>query len=238
MRVFKKRHLIFITFTVVLIMIIGTGYSAGLSASDSKDAQAAAIKGLKSWLEVIPKSELGKYGFSKESELTQATLGDPFQVVSIQTQKILQYKGEDIADIISAADERWYFPVLVNGAFRTMLIVARKGNAYKVVGIGYSGLARELGTVRAQWPASRGYNVKLVRVYQAYSDFVLVEGGGEKSGLVPLESANRNLGLKSPKSKIIKISGPQVSKPMAVGSVMPKLKAVVEKTLKKKGQQP
>jgi hypothetical protein len=234
MRTFKKCNLIFITFMMVLIMIIGGGFSSGLSASDNQDAQTAAISGLKFWLDAIPKSELEKYGFSKKSELAQVTLGPPFQLYTIHPKKILRYKGEEIADIISAAGERWFFPVLVNGGFRTMLIVARKGSAYKAVGIGYVGLSRQLGTIRAQWPASKGYNIKLVRVYEAFSDFALVEKGGEKPGLVPLESASRALGLKSPKTRIIRISRQQINTPMAVGSVMSKLKAVVEKTLKKK----
>jgi hypothetical protein len=233
MRVFKKSILIVITFTFVLIMIVDRGFSAGLPESAATDARTAAIQGIKYWLKVIPGRNLKGYGFSNKTEFTQATLGKPIRVYTIQPQKILHYKGEGIAAIISATDERWFFPVLVKDRYRTILIIVRRGGTYKAVGIGYAGLARELNAIAARWPASKGYNIKLVRVYQAFCDFVLLEGGGEKPALVPLESANRALGLKTLKTRSIKITGQQVYKPIAAGSLMPKLKTVVEKTQKK-----
>lgn len=162
----------------------------------AKRIQNAAIKGLNFWIKVIPGNDIKKHGFSNQAQLSKVTLGPSIQLCTLQSERILNYHGETIEAMISNDSKRWYFPVIAEGKYRTILIVAQRGSEFKAVGLGYKSLAQELQTIRTKWPTNKGYNAKLLRVLQPYSDFVLLQTNGRNPRLVPLDSANRALGLK------------------------------------------
>ncbi len=150
--------------------------------------QEAAEEGLPVLLGVIQEKVLHQFNFSSPEELSQATLGTPFQVFTIYPETLLGYDGtKPIQEIISATDY-WFFPVIVKGQVRTLLTVTKMGEQWEAAGIGSSGLGNEWVSKVAQYDSSAGYTHKLVRIYQAKADLLFL-GGAEGDKLVPLESA-------------------------------------------------
>jgi len=159
------------------------------------EATEAAVEGLPIFLEAIPLQELDRFNFNSPQELNRATLGEPFRIFTITTQDILSYDGQtQIGELITAIDI-WYFPVMVEGRARTLLGVEKTGGVWKAASIGSSQLAEEWSRVQETYPTQLGFQKKFVRIYQATSDFVLLDQPQESSVLLPLRSAGIALGL-------------------------------------------
>jgi hypothetical protein len=61
----------------------------------------------------------------------------------------------------------WFFPILLEGESKAMLVVDRDGENWKAVSFGYAGLGHELNEVLARWPESKGFHPQLIAVFQA-----------------------------------------------------------------------
>lgn len=216
-----------ILFVIVLLSAV-TSINV-LLASEQEEATAVAAESLEFWLNVIPGQDLEGYGFSEPSQLEQATLAEPFQLHTIGLDEVHQYREQNILSVISPVQGRWLFPVLADGRYRTMLIVASMEGRFKAVGIGNAGLAQQLDAARARWPSEGGFRLRLVRVNQALSDFILLEDGTNEARLVPLESAVKALGLTLEEDPHSKISGQGLWDPQDPGKMMRKLKGVVQR---------
>ena len=184
---------VFLSFFICLSLIVG---GQPLMAAEVPEAvQEAAEEGLPTMLQAIPDEAAKQLNFSSSDEFSLASLGTPFQVFTIHPEEILNYTaGTSIEAIISAKDQ-WFFPVTVSGEIRTLLTVAKVDGQWQAVSIGSAGLAQEWADTAAQYDASTGYTHKLVRIYQATADFVLLGGvGGDK--LLPLKAGRVALGVK------------------------------------------
>jgi hypothetical protein len=145
-------------------------------------------------LNAIPEQDINKYGFSNIKEMDQATLGNPFRVYTLSPEKIINYqKSHNFSSAISPTT-MWFFPVLCNGAAKTLLTVDFMGDEWRAVAIGSSGLAKQLGEVIKKWPESEGYGLKFVRVFQARSDLIALSHEG-KVKIKPLNSAEASMQL-------------------------------------------
>lgn len=201
---------VFISFFICLSLAVG---GQPLMAAEVPAAvQEAAEKGLPTMLQALPDNIVQQFNFSSPEELSQASLGTPFQVFTIHPDEILNYgAGTSIEAIISGTDQ-WFFPVTVNDQVRTLLAVARIGEQWQAVSIGSSGLGQQWTDTVAQYDSSAGYTHKLVRIYQAKADFVLLGGtGGDK--LVPLDAGRIALGYRDaqprdPAEVILELQGP------------------------------
>jgi hypothetical protein len=184
---------VFLSFFMFLSLAVGN--QPLLAAEVPAAVQAAAEKGLPTMLKAIPDNIVQQFNFSSPEELGQASLGTPFQVFTIHPDEILNYvAGTPIEEIISETDH-WFFPVTVNGEARTLLTVAQMGGQWQAISIGSAGLAQEWADTVAKYDSSAGYTQKLVTIYQATADFVLLGGvGGDK--LLPLKAGRVALGLK------------------------------------------
>jgi len=183
---------VFLTFFLFLSLAVGA--QPLMAAKVPAAVQAAAEKGLPTMLDAITDDIAQQFGFSGPEELKSASLGTPFQVFTISPEKILGYDGDTpVGDIISATDQ-WFFPVTVNGAVRTLLLVAKMDGQWQAVSIGSSGLGQEWETTLRQYDASKGYTHKLVRIYQATADFDLLGGVGPDK-LLPLQAGRVALGI-------------------------------------------
>jgi len=198
-------------------------------ASEHEAATAAASEGLEFWLRAIPKQDLAHYGFSSEEELERAVLGKPFRVHMIHPEQILDYNDQDLPSVIVPMNnDTWLFPVVVDKRYRTLLTVTEINGVFRATGIGSSGLAEQLDAVREEWPRLKADNAKLVRVFQALSDFVVLEDEGEKGKLVPLESAAVTLNETGEAYQRGKKLKQTLYKPQDFKTLVQKLKPVVE----------
>jgi hypothetical protein len=156
----------------------------------SKEVQMPKVENLEILLSVIPKSDLTDYGFSDESQLSSAHLGDPFQVFTLYQKTVNEYTNQELNSIISPTNT-WYFPIIADGQVRSLLITVLENDTYKGIGIGQEGLAKELAGARTQWPTAKGYRLKFLKVLQpgSQADFVLREGTDRSIDMVPLASA-------------------------------------------------
>jgi len=176
----------------LLILLV----SSVLGDTAPREAVQAAKNGLGSLLRAIPPGDLRYYGFSVEGELTQATLGSPVRVSTINPDRLLRYTEQtELASFLSPT-QLWFFPVLYLGEVKTILTVDTVNGKSKAVAIGSSRLARQLKRVQDTWPESEGYEHTFVRIYQAQSDFVVLSKEGT-IGIVPLESAKIALRLET-----------------------------------------
>lgn len=131
------------------------------------DVQQAAVQGLQPFLNKIPTASMGDFGFAPGDSLGAATLGSPFLLYTITPSALDQYRVGMAVSVLVTPTTAWYFPVLIAGQTRAILIVDRLDNKWQAVSLGSAGLARELGAVVRQWKAAEGYHPMLIVVLQA-----------------------------------------------------------------------
>jgi hypothetical protein len=137
-------------------------------------AVAAAEAGLARFLREIPPAELVNLGFPAGEDLSGAAVGDPWLLYTITPAALRSATAETEVESLVTQTGLWFFPVIVSGARRCVITVARMGGEWEAVEIGKAGLAGELGKVSAHWPKASGYTPKLVAVYQAAAYFFTV----------------------------------------------------------------
>ena len=130
------------------------------------EVQEAAESGLPFFLGQIPSGSKELYGFSAGDDLSQAKLGGALRMHTI-TPNALEKSSSSGVSSIRSETSMWFFPVLVEGESKAMLIVDRDGESWKAVSLGYAGLGHELNEVLATWPESKGFHPQLIAVFQA-----------------------------------------------------------------------
>lgn len=215
----KKRTLVLLTAWLISLLMMSS--SNAESAPD--EVVSVARDGLHKFLNAIPEGELRHFGFTSKEELDQTTIGAPYRIYTIRPSEIFSYGGEaDISPLLSAT-EHWLFPVICSGKARVLLTVALMHGQWRAVDLGGASVAVEIERVARTWPASQGYEMKFIRVYQASSRFILLTKDGV-SNLVPLKGASIVLGL-------VKKGERYEYKQMSPAEVLPKLAPVVEAAL-------
>jgi len=220
---FCQARTLFMTPFILLVTIFF--FSDTARPSQRAAAATAASEDLHFWLEVIPKNQLSHYGFSGPDELKAAGLGDPIHVHMIHPNKILNFLGEDLSSMISRMDhDTWLFPVVVRNRYKCLLRVAEIDGNMKTIGIGSAGLARQLDAVLNEWSDLKAGPVKLVQIFQANSDFVVLERKSGRAKLIPLESAATML----QRQELLRIRGQKwgqiLYEPQRVEDLIPALK--------------
>ena len=157
----------------------------------------AARVGLPRMLRAIPEQDLGFYGFADAPELPRATLGEPFQLYTLDPQEIGDFAQGRIALLETHPTNRWLFPVVCDDRPRTLLAVAYLGGAWQAIEIGGLSPAPEMRELARQWPAAQGYRLRYIQVFAGGAQLVQV-ANEELADLVPLESTARALGLIAP----------------------------------------
>jgi len=199
---------------LIVCWLLGSWQTLLCAETVPADVRTAAEQGVSRFLDAIPDDDLNRFGFTKEAELSQTTLGHPLPVYTIEPLRILDYQGEeDIAGLITSMDS-WLFPVVCGGSYRVLLTVAWWEEEWRAVDLGASHLATEIEQIIQSWEGLIGRlptdenepegseesqkqalnNLKLIRIYQANCDFLLVSEDGA-SYLIPLQGTARALGL-------------------------------------------
>jgi len=183
---------------VALSLLVGTAAFALTAVEEiPPEALAAAREGLPRFLQALPEQELEHYGFGDHGELSRATLGEPFQLYTLDPYEVIGYAQGSIGSLVERPTNRWLFPVVCDGRPRTILKVAEIGGVWQAIEIGGSSPAPQMRDLALQWPAAQGYRLRYIQVYPGGTQFVKVAQEGF-SGLVPLESTARALGLLGP----------------------------------------
>lgn len=181
---------------VLMVFVLVTIYWAQRAALCAEEAPAAvrdaANDGLSAFMPVILHDDIRQYGFRDAKEVEQATLGQSFQIYTITPDKILETDSSESMEEMISATSIWLFPIVVKDEVRTLLTVGRIDTKWEAYEVGGSKLAKLLAVVQDKYPATEGYDLKFIRVFQASADFVLVSRPGE-SELVPLESARSSM---------------------------------------------
>jgi hypothetical protein len=171
------------------------------------DVVAAAQSGLPALVQALPADELANYGFANAAEAAQATLGEPYQLYVLTAAALQAYTGSQRLSDLTTPVDQWYFPVLVNGDPRTMLIVAKLEGRWQAVAIGGTALPKNLALARqalagsgagaqAAALAAAGATVRYVQVRQASADLLLVSGA-DADYLMPVMAHPEALGVQN-----------------------------------------
>ena len=180
----------------ILLLIIYCAIVAGSNAqtADRQEMMKDAGNQLKVWLNKIPGGSEQKYGFNNREEFPLATLGKPCQVFSL-TGDFFKEELRPGKNYLETTGE-WRIPVMVNQENRAVLTLVKKKNKWKVVSLGARVLARELQELEKYPGLGQSENLRMLRVYQLQSDFLL-EGDPFSSAVeitvYPMHSAVLNM---------------------------------------------
>lgn len=142
---------------------------------------AAAESGLPAFLAKIPPDGLRDYGFAPGDHLGQACLGAPYRLREITPAALSTFSLTDTVSSLTRATSIWYFPVMLGGEAKAILIVDLFDGAWRAVSFGQAPLAAELNEIRRQWPAAKGYDPRLIVSFQAASYFFNVPQAGDRN---------------------------------------------------------
>jgi hypothetical protein len=169
------------------------------------EAIAAARSGLPAFLEKIPPEGLGEYGFAPGDRLDEAYPGKPYLLHEIPPAAIERFASEDSVDSLLAPAGVWYFPVMMDGEARAILVVDRVDGGWVAVSLGQASLAGELNAIRRQWPASGGYDPRLIVSYQAAAYFFSVPQVGGRN-LTRIQAPGRGAVPRAPARRYAAVS--------------------------------
>lgn len=147
--------------------------------------------------EIIDAAQKGIGIFVKGTD--GVSLGKVFHVYTIDPTDIL---SEDSAqDILSytTPTSQWQAMILKEGKAISLLTIDLINEKWLPVSFGASELANQLGGILEVWPASKDYDYRLIRIYQATSDILEVTQGRNLIGFIPLGTARRSIGLEQQK---------------------------------------
>jgi len=153
--------------------------TAGMAASAPDEVTRIAQQGLQHFVSPVTGPDLEVCGIPAGTSLEQMSLGKPFELHEISPQALASNRTVTSVQQLIVGSTQYYFPVLVSGTTRAILIVDKVNGQWKAVSLGYPGLAAELALLRATWPEEQGFHPELIVMRQAYSLlFTIPEKGG------------------------------------------------------------
>jgi hypothetical protein len=165
----------------------------GFESTVPQEVWDAANEGLGPFLQAIPADNSEVYGFPASGNLEQATLAQPYRVMTILPEALFGLTAtDDIRSAVTATD-MWLFPIVQGNQPRAILTVDNMNGEWRAVSIGSAAIARELNQIGQSWPDGR-FERSLIRVFQATSDVMLVIEN-DVVDVVPFESATKSLRL-------------------------------------------
>jgi hypothetical protein len=138
------------------------------------EAITAAQSGLPAFLEKIPAGDSRSYGFEPGDPIHAAYPGAPYRLHEITPAALARFKPGDAVDSLTRPAGMWYFPVMIRDEVKAILIVDYLDGAWRAVSLGQAPLARELNSIRRQWPKESGYSPSLVVNFQSAGYFFTV----------------------------------------------------------------
>jgi hypothetical protein len=175
-------------FCFALFFILTSKLFAVASDIPSEEIKQAAKQGLVNILKDRRNGNFDKLGFRNQIEIDSADISDGFQVYTINPEKLLNdHIEQDLQSFVTPTGQ-WQFTVRVGVKAYALLTVDIVDEKWTPVSIGASGIAKEMSNIFETWPASSGYEYRVIRVYQASSNFVEISKRGKILGIIPLSS--------------------------------------------------
>ena len=165
-------HKIFILACCLVLLIPFCQAAFGETAPP--EVMAAAEAGLLPFLKSFPSEELGNFGFSPGDKISETVLGAPFQLYTITPDKLLYAKDDTPVSGLISPTGQWLFPIVLEDKSRAILTVEQMDGEWVAVSMGMAGLAVEMEKLNRQWPKAKGYEPKLIAIYQAASFFFTI----------------------------------------------------------------
>ena len=119
-------------------------------------ADTAIQVDLTNYLEKIPKGHEQYYGFSTREEFQHVEFGQPLNIF------IISYDSINIDEKAISESTLWYIPLVINNDYRCFLHVRKIQNSFKIVGIGYMEVAKELNDFEIQYQLKQKENKNLL----------------------------------------------------------------------------
>jgi len=181
---------------IAILIFVALQISVSVAADIPADIKKAADEGINIFLKDPRMTGLQNLGFRSSSEKESAYAGEGFQIFTIPPDRLLNSSfSQDLSNLVVPTNQ-WQFLVNSNEGAKALLTVDIIDEKWTPVSIGAAGLAKELNMLLKKWPPSQGYQYRLIRVYQAKSDFIELSQAGQVKGIVPLSSLNAVLGGK------------------------------------------
>ena len=181
---------IYYLLTVLLVLVFSLSALRLANAGDdpSDEIKNAAKVGVNEILKDKRNSGLHQLGFMSQDEIDSADMGDGFQIYTITPDKLLNETNPQDLHSLVVPTHQWQFMVVSGIKAYALLTIDFLDGKWKPVSIGSSDLAKELSDILKVWPASSGYEYKLIRIYQANSNFIELSQRGKVLGIIPLTS--------------------------------------------------
>lgn len=143
----------------------------------------AARDGLPALLKSIPTGDEESFGFAAGEDRTAAAPGSPFRMHAILPERAAVWHAGQPVESMLLETSMWYFPVLLGGRARCMVIVdfIEKEKRWQAVSLGYSELARELSSLWKRRPTEGEMPPRIVRVFQTGEYFFTIPGRKEQN---------------------------------------------------------
>lgn len=187
----------FMAANVLTLSLLWFGTSHAFEPRDlivSKEAILAAQEGLQHYLNLLADWELPYFNFHSRDEFKDAKITTPFRVFVVSPNDLLGGDpNKSLIDVVNPRPE-WFFPVISNDEYRTILFVNFRDGKWKAVGIGDSDLAKSFARLMKRWPYTDGYNYIFVRNYQTRSEFIILIHPNE-TRVIPFPNAIAAWGL-------------------------------------------
>lgn len=221
-----KKHQPFINCLILFFGVALSGYlPVGASAETAPpEAIAAAEAGLLTFLELITPEDMNNFGLSPDDNISEAVLGTPFQLYTITPTKLLNAGDNTPVSSLISPTGSWLFPIVLQGKSRAILTVERMEGKWQAVTMGRSGLAGEMEKLNGQWPKTKGYEPKLVGIYQAASYFFTIPEK-DSENFTPLFFEGTGFG------GYRQAAGPEYSSTSSLSSMLGSLKETVEENI-------
>lgn len=176
-----------------LVLMLAYPFLA-FSQAPSRDVINAASDGLR-FLVKPDMESYERYGFTNPTQLTQAFLGDAFQLYFVPPDVLLADDQNRTLSSLAQPTTQWFFLVMTPEGAACMITVDYHEGRWQAISLGAAGLARQLYDVLCTWPARNAYSHRFIRIYPATSDFVVITKGRTNLGVLPLTSARISLDL-------------------------------------------
>jgi hypothetical protein len=221
-----KEHQPLISCLILFLGVSLSGYfSAGAFAETAPpEAIAAAEAGLMPFLELITPEDMINFGLSPGDNISDAVLGAPFQLYTITPAKLLNAEDGTPVGSLTSPTGSWLFPIVLDGKSRAILTVERMDGEWQAVTMGRSGLAGEMEKLNGQWPKAKGYEPKLIAIYQAASYFFTIPEK-DSENFTPLIFNGEGFG------GYRQATGPEYSSTAPLSSMLGPLKETVEENI-------
>ncbi len=116
-----------IIFTLLLFCII----FAGILFPQERDPRDVAMKSLETFKQLVTEENYSAMGFSSKDEISKAQLGEPLKIYIVRLDQLQKYNENTNPNELLTEQQKYIYPVTVNGDTKSSLSVARFNDEWK-----------------------------------------------------------------------------------------------------------